>query len=299
MKRVIFEKPDIAGLRKRFTLFDMHFHTRYTDGRNRVETIVRRARALGIGLAITDHNDIRGALELARHQDVPSIPGIEVTSCEGTHVLAYFEDLGALMAFYQRHILPSLGSSLMSSTSLSMEEILYAAKSLGAVTVFPHPCFPAYVGVCNPCFEPSRLARLLAAVDGIEAINAENLHRWNQKAAALGRDLKKPLTGGSDGHFLSSLGRVLTVAQCEPTAKAMLDAIRQQQTIVIGKETNLFRKVAAGGAKMRSGVLRSPELLEKNIRFSYQVLHRKTRAIRDRVIVGVRSIREDGAGRPW
>lgn len=297
MKKVMFKKPDIAELKKRFALFDMHFHTRYTDGRNRVETIVRRARALGIGLAITDHNDIRGALELARYRDVPSIPGIEVTSREGTHVLVYFDAIGDLEMFYNRCIRPALGSNVMSSTGLCVEDILSAADRCYGLTVFPHPCFPAYVGICNLSFEASRLVRLLAAVDGVEAINAENLRRWNLKAVKLAQDLLKPVTGGSDGHFLSSLGRVLTIAPCEPTAKAMLDAIRRRQTRVIGKETSFFRKVAAGGAKMRSGMLRSPELLEKNIRFSYQVLHMKSRAIRDRV-VGVRSIREGGAGRP-
>ncbi len=298
MQKIIFEKPDIAFLKKNFALFDMHFHTRYTDGRNRVEAIARRARALGIGVAITDHNDIRGALELARYRDVPSIAGIEITSREGTHVLVYFSQIGELETFFNCHVRPALGPSVMSSTGLCMDEVLSAASRFDALTVFPHPFCPTYVGICNLHLEASNLNAVLNRVDAIEVINAENLRRWNLKAAKLGRDLQKPVTGGSDGHFLSSLGLVLTMAPCEPTAKAMLAAIRQKRAMVIGKETNLLRKMAAGGAKVQVGVSRYPELLGKNLRFSYRVLHATSCTIRDRVKVGVRAMREDRAGWP-
>ena len=65
--RIIFEKPDLPELTKRYTVVDMHVHTHYTDGLSSVEEIAHRVRELGIGIAITDHNDIRGAVEIQRY----------------------------------------------------------------------------------------------------------------------------------------------------------------------------------------------------------------------------------------
>ena len=52
--KILFEKPGIALLRKNHAVFDMHFHTFYTDGRDAVGAIADRAGALGIGIAILD-----------------------------------------------------------------------------------------------------------------------------------------------------------------------------------------------------------------------------------------------------
>jgi len=36
-------------------MFDMHFHTYYSDGNSKVRTVVKKANRLGFGVAITDH----------------------------------------------------------------------------------------------------------------------------------------------------------------------------------------------------------------------------------------------------
>ena len=73
------------------TLF--HFHSHYSDGYNSVNAIATRARKLNIGVAITDHNEIKGAVELEKYGCVLNIPGIEITSVEGTHLLVYFYEI--------------------------------------------------------------------------------------------------------------------------------------------------------------------------------------------------------------
>jgi len=49
---------------------------------------------------------------------------------------------------------------------------------------------------------------------------------------------------------------------------------------VIGKEINLFRKVAAGTSKLNVPVAAYPERLGKNIRYSYRLIHVKSILIR-------------------
>lgn len=286
--KIIFEKPDIASLRKDYTVFDFHFHTRYSDGHNAVHAIAMRARSLGIGVAITDHNEIRGALEMEKYREVLSIPGIEITSREGTHVLVYFYNTDSLKKFYNKYIKPFLGHDIMSSTKLSMEEILDCAGMFESVTIFPHPYGAAYTGICNLNFTQDQLSRLLAQVDGVEVINAENIHRWNLQSARLGVNLGKAITGGSDGHSLYHMGKALTCASCDRSSEAFLDAVKNGRTLVIGKEMNLIRKVAYNSAKINANVMNYPELLGKNIRYSYRVINMTSRLIKERLQLGLR-----------
>ncbi len=281
--KIHFEKPDLALLHRSHAVFDMHFHTRYTDGRDTVEAIAARARALGIGVAITDHNDIRGALEIGEYRDVCSIPGIEITSREGTHILVYFYERQHLKKFYTKYVRPFLGKNVMSSTRLGMEEIVHSAKLFRSVTIFPHPYCVAYTGICNLHFNESRLERLLETADGVEVINAENIHRWNLRCALLGLQLNKAITGGSDGHSLHHMGKVVTYASCEKTGPAMLGAVKNGAVHVVGKETNLFRKVAESSAKLNVHVAVYPDRLGKNIRYSYRVIQVKSVLVRQKL----------------
>lgn len=270
--RIFFVKPDLALLTKNHAVFDMHFHTSYTDGHNAIRAIATRARILGIGVAITDHNDIQGALEIGQYRDVASIPGIEITSREGSHVLVYFYQTAHLKKFYLKYIKPFLGRDVMSSTKLSMEEILHCAKLFPSLTIFPHPYCVAYTGICNLNFDESRRERLLEAADGVEVINAENIHRWNLRCAFLGLQMKKAITGGSDGHSLYNMGKVVTCAACEKEGPAMLDAVKDGRAHVVGREINLLRKVASSGVKLNAHAGAYPGRLEKNIRYGCRVL---------------------------
>jgi len=85
--RVEFERPSPFHLTQNYTVVDMHFHSRYSDGLNYIRSIAKRAAKLGIGLSVTDHNAIKGAVRLDNFKNILSIPGIEVTSKEGTHII--------------------------------------------------------------------------------------------------------------------------------------------------------------------------------------------------------------------
>jgi predicted metal-dependent phosphoesterase TrpH len=262
----------------------MHFHSRYSDGVNLVKSIVGRAKKLGIGIAITDHNDIRGAIRLDKYKDeILTIPGIEVTSREGAHVLLYFYDIEDLNDFFDTELKPHLGKEIMASSFLAMEDIIERARELDALVIFPHPYCAIYTGVCNPIFSKERLSDLFDIADGVEVINAGNLKKWNLQCAVLGFNLGKAMVAGSDGHQLNHMGKAVTYTKPVKNRAEFLDAIKDNRNWVVGKEIALLRKVASNGSKIRTNIKNYPHLIEKNVRFSYTLLNSKTRQVRDSV----------------
>jgi predicted metal-dependent phosphoesterase TrpH len=281
--KILFERPNLEELTQNYTVVDPHFHSHYSDGYNAVGDIVKRARELNIGIAVTDHNDVRGAVELDRYKNLLSIPGIELTSKEGTHILIYFYDVKSLKAFYSRDLEPNMGHDVMSSTSLEMEEIIVRARGFETVIVFPHPYSATFTGIHNSYFSAERLARLFKMVDGIEVINAENLNKWNLRSALLGFNLDIGITGGSDGHRLAQMGKVVCYSKCKNDRHAFLDAIKNKQTKVIGKEIDLIHKVTSNGVKLRTNIKNYPDLVEKNLKYGYTVINSKSKTFKDSV----------------
>lgn len=281
--RILFEKPDIEKLTLKNTVVDMHFHSVYSDGRNCVAEIVEYAEYLGIGVAITDHNAIQGAVEIDTYDNVLSIPGIEVTSFEGTHLLVYFYDIESLTRFYEKDVAPYMGREVMSSIDLPMEDIIERAKRLDGVTIFPHPYCGIYTGITNHHFNKKRLDKLFEQVDGVEVINSENLNKWNLKSALLGFNLNKGIMGGSDGHSLYQLGRVVTFARCANDGQAFLSAVKNGQSRVVGKEIDILHKVQSNSIKLRSNLKNYPDIMGKNFKYGRKVIHLKSKTFRDRV----------------
>jgi len=281
--RVNFDRPDLSDLTENYTVVDMHFHSRYSDGFNYVRSIVKRAQKLGIGIAVTDHNAIKGAVRLASFKSVLTIPGIEITSREGAHVLAYFYDIETLVRFYETDIQPHSGRNVMMSISLPMQEIIARARNYKNLIIFPHPYCGVYTGICNPFFSQDQQTELLNMADGVEAINAGNMKKWNLQSTVLGFNLGRAMTGGSDGHNLFQMGKAVTFADCVPDRAAFLDAILAGQARVVGKETHLFQKVTSNSYKLRSSIKNSPQVMGKNVRYSYTLIHSKSVQMKDSV----------------
>ena len=281
--RVQFERPDLDQLNKKHTVVDLHFHSHHSDGLNTIEKIAARARKLGIGIAITDHNEIRGALEIDRYEDVFSIPGIELTAAEGSHLLVYFYDTATLERYYDSEVLPFMGHGVMTSLNLTMNQIIKRSREYECVIIFAHPYSALYTGICNLQFTSKELKRLFNMVDGVEVINASNLNKWNLKCAVLGFNLGKSMVGGSDGHALNHMGRAVSYARCPRQRRAFLNAIRDKNNQVAGKEIALLRKMTSNGLKMRCNFNNCPDLMEKHFRYSCKVINFKSRKLRSGV----------------
>jgi predicted metal-dependent phosphoesterase TrpH len=281
--RIQFEAPNLSALKIQHTVVDLHFHSSFSDGADAVGAIAQQARELGIGIAITDHNAIDGALEIDRYDDVFSIPGIEVTCLEGTHVLVYFYRIDDLKKFYSADVKPYMGPTVMSSIGLDVDSIVRRARKYNSVVIFPHPYSAAFTGICNHSFTNAKLDRLLRMADGVEVINSENLKRWNMKSALLGFNLNRAITGGSDGHSLQEMGRVVTYATCARNRKAFLDAVNRKAAKVVGTESKLLTKIHANGAKLKNSIGNYPDIVEKNIRFGKSVIRFRTRRVAEQI----------------
>jgi predicted metal-dependent phosphoesterase TrpH len=168
-------------------LLDLHNHTHHSpDSRVAPADLVARARRSGVGgLAITDHNSVRGMpeAEAAAGSDFVVIPGMEVSTASG-HVLAY----GI------RQIVPR---------GLSVAETVERIIALGGVPVAAHP-YRFWSGLGEP-------ALFEAPFTAYETCNSRTLRRGNARAAATARARGVGETGGSDSHFLDEVARSVTV----------------------------------------------------------------------------------------
>lgn len=284
MHRIEFKTPDLETLTPQLTVVDMHFHSYHSDGHDGISAIALQAQTLGIGIAVTDHNEIRGAMELREFRNMLTIPGIEVTSAEGSHLLVYFYAARDLEHFYLNTILPGMGADVMSSTTLEMEALIEASRRYPAVVVLPHPYSAAYTGVHNSYFSDERLQTIYEMVDGVEVINAENMNKWNLQSTVLGFNLGKGITGGSDGHRLAQMGKAVTLAACAPVREDFLDALKSGLTKVVGKEIHLLRKVTSNTLKLKSNMRNYPNLIDKNIRYSYAYFKAKRQSLQHSVM---------------
>lgn len=177
---------------------DLHIHTAYSsDGTATVaatlEYVVQHTD-LDV-IAITDHDEIDGALEalaLAPKYGIEVIPGCEITTADG-HLLAYF-----------------ITERVPAHRSL-VETIEYVAQ-LGGICVAAHPG-----GRWQWCLQEHHLrhalnqAELTDCLVGIETYNASLPDlRINRQATAMQQRLGLAQVGCSDAHLLWMIGWAAT-----------------------------------------------------------------------------------------
>ncbi len=238
MLKAEFAAPDLKALAREGFVADMHFHTRHShDCATPVKEIIRKARQLGIWVALTDHNRIGGVLEARKYKDAPVIPGIELCSREGKEIIAYFYDDRDLEAFYSKRIKPYLKekNALRSSrTPIPMADILDFLSRENCVVHVPHPFGPqprrGYT-----FFSRKQRAHLLTLVHSVEVFNSQMTRRANLSAMGWMVQLGKGGAAGSDGHRLRSLGRAVTMSDAG-TVEEHLDRIRKGDVRVYGTE---------------------------------------------------------------
>jgi predicted metal-dependent phosphoesterase TrpH len=234
MSRAIFAKPNISKLKADgYYYADMHFHTRYSDGLTKVKNVYKRCKKLGIGVAITDHNEVKGALKIVKYKDILAIPGIETTTSEGIHTLFYFYNAKELAEFHGKVIEKNRSiENPLSDLKLSLPELFEQSRKFNCRVSTAHPFGPWNTGI-HKFSNKRKYKKTIRKIDFVEAINSSTRHESNKKAIEWGKKIGKQFTGGSDGHASMFLGKTITATK----ERDFLESLKKN-SLVIGTEVN-------------------------------------------------------------
>jgi histidinol phosphatase-like PHP family hydrolase len=237
MNKITFSRPKP---KKGYMCVDMHCHTEHSDGIASAEDVLKKIRKEKIGIAITDHTEISGCLEVFEKKKKSDlvIPGIEVMSKQGFDVLFYFYDLKTLKKFFEKEIknnrlfIRRFRGRDLYKTKFSLEYILKLRKKYKCVVSLAHPY--GYTIRAKP-LDLEKYKHIFEYADAIEVINGGNNHDLNQKAVKLHSETDLSITGGSDSHSIFTYGTVFTYSKAK-NVKEFLDNIKKKKNYVIGKE---------------------------------------------------------------
>lgn len=165
---------------------ELHVHTRYSkDSLVDINRLLAHCRKIGLDrIAITDHNEIAGALEAYAIDPDRVIVGEEIQTTQGE-----------LLGYYMQERIPA---------GLEPWEVIRRLRSQGAVISVAHP-FDSHR---RQQWEWNELIKIARSVDAIETYNSRCLtEEPNQRAALFARDHHLPATVGSDAHSLFEIGR--------------------------------------------------------------------------------------------
>lgn len=201
---------------------DLHIHTFYSlDSNASPKEIVNTAVKKGIDcIAITDHNEIQGALEAieyAKGKSILIIPGIEIKSKEGD-----------ILGLNVKKKIPD---------KLSAEETIKKIKEAGGMVIIPHP-FSLF------CKFKGNLRKLIREIDAIEVLNASVFGRGNRIALDFAQKNNLAFSVGSDSHSLNFIGKVwLEIEGKTLLLNEILKKIKKGEGKICGMEPNFFEKV--------------------------------------------------------
>jgi predicted metal-dependent phosphoesterase TrpH len=175
---------------------DLHMHTDHSyDCATPVEVLLASAREQGLGaIAVTDHNEISGALEArARAAELgpPGGRGSDLKVIVGEEVKTAGE--GEVIGLFIEEKIPR---------GLSLRETVAEIRRQGGVVYVPHP-FDRMHSV--PDYE--HLLEILDEVDAIEVFNPRvAISAFNEEAARFAAKYRIPAGAGSDSHVAQGLG---------------------------------------------------------------------------------------------
>ena len=180
-------------------LFDLHMHSRHSfDGVMSPAHMVRLGRRRGLaGIAVSDHNTIRGGLEARdanRDPDFLVIVGTEIAT-----------EVGDILGLF-------LTREIVSRRSLDVVAEIHAQ---GGVAILPHPY----------AHHQNLTPRLLERLDGVEIYNGRDKADFSTRAQA---DYAQPYNlatvANSDAHLYREIGRACTEVMLDELTPAALRA---------------------------------------------------------------------------
>jgi predicted metal-dependent phosphoesterase TrpH len=189
---------------------DLHVHTSYSgDSSLSIKQLfkwISVQRHLN-GIAITDHDTLRGYNQLTKQKPVQMefliIPGIEITLKEGHMVV--------------------LGVSEEPKKAITtVYDVADYAREHEGIVVIPHPYRSGGIGA---------LAETSPA-DAVETINLHAKKHENKMARLLAKARGLPQIAGSDAHEVKSLGMAYTDVEAEGTIEDALKGVKNGKAAV-------------------------------------------------------------------
>lgn len=164
---------------------DLHTHSYYSkDSASSFEGIASRVRRAGLdAIALTDHDELEGALAFQRIAPFPVIAGEEIKTNRG-------EIIGL---FLKERIPPGL----------SPKETIERIREQRGLVYVPHP----FDRVRGGRIDRDALDRIVDEIDILEVFNARNaLPRFNRDALEYARNHGALAGAGSDAHTYGEYG---------------------------------------------------------------------------------------------
>lgn len=190
--------------------FDLHIHSKYSyDSFLSPLDIIKIAKKKGLdGIAVTDHNTIKGGIETSKLNNKNNFIVIV-----GSEIRTEYGDIIGLF----------LNEEIKSRIFMQVVEEI---KDQGGFVILPHPF---RLGVDFPI-------NLLKHIEIIEAFNARSPKSLNVRALELAKRFKKPMVAGSDAHLSFELGRGRTIVFDNNIKEAFINGISE----IEGVESNFY-----------------------------------------------------------
>jgi predicted metal-dependent phosphoesterase TrpH len=248
-RRILARRHDSAGdpeVRRRIVErplieVDLHMHTDHSpDCATPVEVLLETARDRGLGaIAITDHNEVSGALEARRI--AAEMDGLKVIVAEEVKTA----EQGEVIGLFLEEKIPR---------GMTMAETIAAIRGQGGLVYVPHP-FDRFHSV--PDYE--HLLDIVEEIDVLEVFNPRvALTAFNEEAERFARKYRIVPGAGSDSHVAQGLGSVrVRIHDFEGPAEfleAMRDAdiVRKHKNLVYVQALKLLQTTGRPKAAKRS-----------------------------------------------
>ncbi len=222
------------------------------------ETIIKKVKEQGIDvICISDHNATENVLEVKKvgnREGITVIGGMEITSKEEVHVLAFFNDDSDLNDM-QRVVYDNLPGTnnqelygyqccvdefgyikflnqhlLIGATTLSIEEVVDAIHRFNGIAIAAHVDREAFSIVNQLGFIPEELE-----FDALEISSECNYREFSKKYISKEYGIMRyPIVSFSDAHKLDDIGKRCTIFICEkPTVESIKEAIKGVNRVIL------------------------------------------------------------------
>lgn len=191
----------LAGIKEKHNMVlqnaaDLHVHTQWSDGDD-LDRVLERAVEMKLdAIAVTDHDEIKGAFEARRRVHLERLPLAVVPGCEVSSRDGHIGALFVMKTF---------------PTGLSAEETVNLIHEAGGVAVAHHPYSPKWLDKISDVHLGCGDLIKTVPFDAVECTNAVPGRgvRYNIAAIEAMRHHHIPIavTGSSDAHLAKFVGK--------------------------------------------------------------------------------------------